>query len=111
MKSYKTVDKYILNKIEENLLLEYLNEAIENQKQNKEIKAVRNKPVIIPPELKQVLQENSGLKTTYAFYPGKQHEFADYISVAKRVETRQRRLQKVILLIQQDTGLNDKYRK
>jgi uncharacterized protein YdeI (YjbR/CyaY-like superfamily) len=42
---------------------------------------------------------------------GKQREFAEYISDAKQQKTKLNRLQKIIPLIQQNIGLNDKYRK
>lgn len=46
-----------------------------------------------------------------SFELSKQREFAAYISSAKRAETRQARLQKIIPLILNKIGLNDKYRK
>ncbi len=100
-----------LGEIDDRLILEYLNEAIENQKQNKEIKANRKKEIIIPDELKEAFKNDSILKTQFNnFTPGRQREFADYVSEAKRAETRQSRLQKVIPLIINGIGLNDKYR-
>ncbi|WP_167609023.1 YdeI/OmpD-associated family protein [Maribellus sediminis] len=98
--------------IDPELLLEYVHEAIENQKQNKEIKADRNQPVVIPIELIEAFEEDPILKAGFqAFTKGKQREFADYISHAKQEKTRLARLQKVIPFIRQNIGLNDKYRK
>lgn len=98
--------------LDQNLILNYVNEAIENQKQNKEIKANRNKPVVIPQELELALLENTALKEAFnSFTKGKQREFTDYISGAKQEKTRLARLQKIIPLIKQNIGLNDKYRK
>lgn len=100
------------DEIDEKLLLEYVNEAIENQKQNKEIKAVRNKPLDLPEELVEAFKEDAGLEAAFkAFTKGRQREFAEHIGSAKRAETRQARLQKAIPLIRQGIGLNDKYRK
>ncbi|WP_340113944.1 YdeI/OmpD-associated family protein [Maribellus mangrovi] len=100
------------DEIDPELLLEYVHEAIENQKQNKEIKADRNKPLVIPDELTEAFEEDPILKSNFqSFTKGKQREFADYISHAKQEKTRLSRLQKVIPLIQQNIGLNDKYRK
>ncbi len=104
---FKTIDD-----LDEKLILKYVNEAIQNQKENKIIKADRKKELIIPEELKDALENDSLLKEHfYAFTPGRQREFADYISEAKQEKTRLARLQKVIPLIQQDIGLNDKYRR
>lgn len=98
--------------IKTELLLEYINEAINNQLQDKTIKQTRNKPVVVPPELEETFKNDSQLKTNFeAFTKGKQREFADYISDAKQEKTKQSRLQKIIPLINQNIGLNDKYRK
>ena len=94
------------------VLLEYIKEAINNQKQNKAIKADHNKELIIPVELQEAFENDPQLKANfYHFTIGRQREFAEYISEAKQEKTRQMRLQKVIPLIQQTVGLNDKYRK
>ncbi len=98
--------------IDEKLVTEYIKEAIENQKKGKEIKADRNKPVIIPEELKIAFSENPQLKEAfYKFTKGHQREYADYVSEAKREETRINRVQKIIPMILEKKGLNDKYRK
>lgn len=98
--------------IDPQLVLKYVHEAIENQKQNREIKAERDKPIVIPDELRQAFKNDPNLKAVFqALTKGKQREFADYISEAKQEKTRQARLQKIIPLIQQNIGLNDKYRK
>lgn len=101
-----------VEEINDKLILNYLHEAIENQKQNKEIKPNRNKSLVIPDELLKAFKKDQKLEADFmCFTKGKQREFADYISDAKRVETRSARLQKIIPLIQQNIGLNDKYRK
>src|SRR5690606_5232543 len=46
---FSTVDE-----IDDKLILKYLHEAIQNQKQGKEHKPDRNKPVIIPDELVEI---------------------------------------------------------
>ena len=103
---------YSLNEINDKLVLVYLNEAIENQKQNKEIKPDRRKPIESPKELSETLNSVPELDNCFKkFPPGKQREFAEYISEAKRVETRLTRIKKITPLILQNIGLNDKYRK
>jgi len=46
-----------INEVNDKLLLEYINEAIENQKQNKEIKPTRKKSFVIPDELKNSFRD------------------------------------------------------
>jgi len=101
-----------VDEIDDTLVLKYLHEAIENQKQGKELKPERNKPVIIPDELTEVFNEDRELENCFnRFKPGKQREFTTYISEAKTVETKKKRIQKIIPLIFGNIGLNDKYKK
>ena len=98
--------------IDDQFVLKYVNEAIQNQKEGKELKPDRNLPVIIPEELSAIFNEDEELENRFnQFTPGRQREFAYYISEAKTVETRQARIQKIIPLILENIGLNDKYRK
>ena len=103
-----------LEEIEENekLLLEYLKEATKNQQLGKEIKPAKpNKKVTVPQLLKEEIAKNKKLKTAFEkFTPGKQKEFCNYIIEAKRDATKQSRLQKIIPMILEGIGLNDKYR-
>lgn len=103
---YKTED------IEPQLILDYLNEAIANEKAGKRISVNRNKALIIPEVLQKALQNDKNLYTHFnAFTPGKKREFADYISEAKREETQLKRLDKCVDLILAGIGLHDKYKK
>ena len=89
----------------------YVSEAISLQEKGLEIKADRNKPLKIPDELKNALSANGTVSECFLkFTRGKQREFADYISDAKRLETKLRRLEKIIPMIKSGVGLNDKYR-
>lgn len=101
-----------VDEIDDELVLKYVNKAIQNQKEGKELKPERNKPVIIPEELKQALMEDTELENCFnRFKPGRQREFTEYIASAKLAETRLARLQKVVPLILENIALNDKYRK
>lgn len=98
--------------IDEKKVLAYVNEAIENQKQNKTILANRKKPLIIPPQLQDAFNADTDFKKAFEdFSRGKQREFAEYISEAKQEKTKLARLQKIEPLIRQKIGLHDKYRK
>ena len=101
-----------VDEIDDTLVIKYLHEAIENQKQGKELKPDRNQPIIIPDELTKVFSEDNELECCFnRFTIGKQREFADFVSSAKQAETRKARIQKIIPLILENMGLNDKYRK
>ncbi len=90
----------------------YVEEAITNQREGREIKPRRDKPLIIPEPLASSLAGDGELKRCFeALSRSRQREYAEYIAEAKREETRQKRLEKIIPLILAGKGLNDRYRK
>ncbi len=93
------------------LILAYLEEAIENQKLGKELKPNVKKELIIPQELQQVLDSDEKLNQQFqSMSLSKKRDFAEYISSAKRAETKLTRLEKITPMIQSGIGLNDKYK-
>ncbi len=101
-----------VNDIDKHIVLNYIKEAIENQKLGKEIKPQHTKKeILIPKELSELLSSNPSLKTSFnSITPYKQREYCDYISSAKREATKQTRLEKITPMILQGIGLNDKYK-
>ena len=96
--------------IDDSIVMQLLLEAIENQKQGKEIKPEKKK-LEIPDELKEALSNSSELSEAFdSLTPGKQKEYAEYISEAKREETRLKRLEKITPMILSGVGLNDQYK-
>ncbi len=103
--------RFVENKeIDDPLILEYVQEAIQNQKEGKMMKPEK-KPLIIPDELQAAFDEDYVLKDQYeTFSHSCKREFAEYISDAKREATRLSRLEKVRSMIMAGKGLNDQYR-
>lgn len=100
------------DEIDEVLLRAYVKETIENQRQGREIKADRNKPLQIPDELARALSEHQKARERFdALSLGKRREYADHIAEAKREETRTRRIEKIMPMILAGHGLHDKYKK
>ena len=90
----------------------YVKEAIAMAESGAEIKPDRAKPVVVPSELKSALAKHArAAKLFKAMTKGKQREYADYISDAKRPETKLKRIEKIIPMIISGIGMNDKYRK
>ena len=89
------------NEVNVRIVTSYVKEAILNQKNGKEIKVVRKSPAFkLAPELKENFVKSKTLKKAFdKLSPAKQKEFSNYISTAKREETKKRRLQKIIPLI------------
>ena len=90
----------------------YIHEAIDNQKAGRVVPASKAKPLEIPAELKTALQQdNEAVKQFQQLGLSKQREYAVYIADAKREQTKQSRLAKILPMILEGVGLNDKYKK
>lgn len=92
----------------------YVNEAILNQRQGREIKPAKpgTKPLEIPVELRQALDADDALRQAFeALNRTRQRECAEYVGSVKQEKTRQQRLRKIIPLILEGRSPSDKYRK
>ncbi len=101
-----------IEEIDDLEVVAYMKEAIENQKQGKEVKPEKKSTTFVVPNiLKEVLDGDSNLETAFRkFSPYKQKEFSEYINEAKQEKTKLRRLEKILPLIKKGVGLNDAYR-
>ena len=98
------------NEIDEKLILSYIIEAIEIEEKGLAIPKEK-KETIIPEILQNELDKNSELKNKFnTFSPYKQREFIEHITSAKQEKTQMARLEKIIPMILEEKGLNDKYR-
>ncbi|WKL47996.1 YdeI/OmpD-associated family protein [Flavobacterium pectinovorum] len=107
MRQWRFTSKEQINEKE---VLEYILEAIENEKQGKIIKPSKKEAIV-----SELLQKEMDLNPTLAeafqkFAPYKQYEFLEYIETAKQEKTKLTRIEKVIPMILGNVGLNDKYR-
>ncbi|NNC38764.1 MAG: hypothetical protein EX271_09090 [Acidimicrobiales bacterium] len=97
--------------IKADLIRNYIAEAIENAKAGKKVSPAKPKPLSIPPELTQALDQDTVAREKFeALKPGQKKEFAAYIKDAKRMDTKIRRIKKIIPMINSGIGLNDKYK-
>ncbi|MFQ5447077.1 MAG: YdeI family protein [Saprospiraceae bacterium] len=102
-----------MDEMDEKTIRAYVAEAIENQKQGREIKPAKpiRKPLVIPAELLAALATDDGVKKCFGELSlPKQREYAGYISETKQEATKQKRLQKILPLIAEGRGLYDKYK-
>lgn len=96
--------------IDEKSVLDYINEAIENEKLGKSIKP-QKKEYQIPIELQKEFDANYNLFEAFQKFPTyKQNDFIEYIVSAKREETKLLRIEKIKPMILAAIGLNDKYK-
>lgn len=91
---------------------QYLAEAVNLAREGKEVKARRGKPVEIPAELATALKSNPNASQAFEKLSlGRRREYADYIADAKQEATKQRRLEKILPMVEAGIGLNDRYRR
>jgi uncharacterized protein YdeI (YjbR/CyaY-like superfamily) len=103
-----------LSEMDDEKILMYLLEAVENEKQGKRIKVEpkTKNATAMPVELQTALGKSPEALDKFAsMSPSHQEEYRAYVVEAKREETRIRRSEKCLNLILQGSGLNDKYRK
>jgi len=99
------------DKLDKGIIYQYVKEATENQRQGKMIKPAP-KTLAMPVQLKQVLEEDGSLKACFQkLTRGKQREYMEYIHGAKMEKTKISRIKKIVPMILENKGLNDKYKK
>ncbi|NJW54004.1 YdeI/OmpD-associated family protein [Salinimicrobium oceani] len=92
-------------------LRNYVSEAIQNQKEGKEIKPVKAKEVEIPAEISAAFSDDPSFEVAFQnLTPGKQREYCEHIAQAKREATKQSRLEKIIPMVKSGVGLHEKYK-
>lgn len=97
--------------IDEDLVRLYVLEAIDNQLKGLKVEKPKNVVFEIAPELKNIIESDKNFATNYnALTKGRQKEYSNYIADAKQLTTKERRLNKIIPLINKGIGLNDKYK-
>jgi uncharacterized protein YdeI (YjbR/CyaY-like superfamily) len=93
------------------IIKSYVREAIKLAKEGRQIAPSRKKPLLVPAELKKALGANrQASENLENMRLGLRREYADYITDAKRDDTKLRRLEKIMPMIKAGSGLHDKYR-
>ncbi|MEO8516921.1 MAG: YdeI/OmpD-associated family protein [Flavobacterium sp.] len=94
----------------EKLILQYIQEAIANEKAGIS-KKPEKKEAIVSESLNEAFQSDKDLAKAFeAFSPYKQREFLEYVETAKQEKTKLSRIDKIKPMILNGIGLNDKYR-
>ncbi len=99
-----------MKEIKPALVKKYVQEAIKNAKEGKEIKPEKKVPIAFPDGFAKALKKDKALKAAFEkLTPGKQREYIEYITEARQEETRLRRIEKSVSIILSGKGLNEKY--
>lgn len=89
----------------------YVKEAVKNAKAGKRIKPAPKTSIALPAELKEAFDRREATHAAFSkLHPGQQRAYCEYVGAAKREDTRQRRVDKILPMIEKGIGLNDKYR-
>ena len=107
----RSIHFYENDKIDDKKIIEYLIEsAIINEKGLKAPK--KEIQTTIPQQLEKVLNKNKGIKRYFdSLAPSHKRDYIEYITEAKKEETRKRRIEKVLVMLNKNKTLNDKYMK
>jgi uncharacterized protein YdeI (YjbR/CyaY-like superfamily) len=96
--------------INEKIILEYLNEAIENEKKGLSHKPIKKEVITCEFFANELKNDPTFSKAFEDFSPFKQKEFIEYINNSKQEKTKISRMEKIKPMILNNIGLNDKYR-
>ena len=90
------------------ILKSYITDAINAEKAGLKVEAINRAELILPDELKQVMNKNAGFKKAFsALTPGRQRAYSMYFSAPKQSKTRETRIEKYMNQIMDGKGIND----
>ena len=101
------------DQLNESSVLQYMQEAIANQKQGKVWTPPKKEPKVapVPAILKDAMEKDPSLKQAFDELSSyKQKEYKEYILEAKQEKTKLKRLNSILPMIISGKGLNDRYR-
>lgn len=99
------------DQLDERKILEYVYEAIEVEKSGLQLKPEKFQPLPIPTLLAEKFLGDKDFESSFkSLTPGKQKEYIVYLNEPKQETTKLTRLEKIIPMIKDGKGLNDKYK-
>lgn len=98
-----------INQVDEELLLEYLFEAIDNNKAGKKLIITKDKTITVPMDVKKAFSHQGVLKDFEGLNFSRRKYFIFWINSAKREETRNKRITQAVEMIRKKQGVMDKY--
>ncbi len=91
-------------------IIAFVKESVDNFAKGKIIKPSRGSELVLPEDLNARLDADPSLKKAFENLSlSRRRDYAEHIATAKREETRNARLEKIIPMILRGEGLNDKY--
>jgi uncharacterized protein YdeI (YjbR/CyaY-like superfamily) len=100
-----------VKEIDEDVLLAYLFEAIDNNTKGNKLLVTKDKTILIPADVKKVFSLHGVLKIFENMTFSRRKEYMFWINSAKREVTRTQRINLATEMIRKNKGLMDKYTK
>ncbi|MDX9748049.1 MAG: YdeI/OmpD-associated family protein [Paludibacter sp.] len=101
-----------IDQIDDSKILDYVREAIEIEEKGLKLAPEKHHTVEIPEPLASALSSDNQLNDAFAkLTSGRKKEYCVYVAEAKQESTKLARVEKIIPMILQGIGLNDKYKK
>ncbi|HYF48355.1 MAG TPA: YdeI/OmpD-associated family protein [Planctomycetota bacterium] len=99
-----------VDQIPEKALIDLVRQAVKLNESGVKMTA-RRAPIPAPPDFKKALSANKKAQGFFSsLTPSRQREYLEWITTAKRPETRAERISKTLVMCAKRQGLNDKYR-
>jgi uncharacterized protein YdeI (YjbR/CyaY-like superfamily) len=99
-----------IKEVNEKLLIEYIKEAVANNKKGIKIKEAKDKTIVIPEDYKKILIKNKLLPYFENLAYTHRKEYVVWINDAKKEETRIKRINTSVKKLLLKQGLNDTYK-
>lgn len=99
-----------IKEVNEKLLIEYIKEAVANNKKGVKITEAKDKTIVIPEDYKKILIKNKLLPYFESLAYTHRKEYVMWITDAKKEETRIKRMNTSVEKLLLKQGLNDTYK-
>jgi uncharacterized protein YdeI (YjbR/CyaY-like superfamily) len=100
-----------VKQIDDTIILEYLFEAIDNNRKGLKITETKDKTIIIPEDAAKAFEKAKVLAYFDSLAFSHRKEYVQWIESAKKEETRTKRIEQAIEKLKDKQGLNDRYKK
>jgi uncharacterized protein YdeI (YjbR/CyaY-like superfamily) len=100
-----------VKEINEDVLLVYLFEALDNNKKGNRLLVTKDKTIPIPADVKKVFLQHGVLENYENMNFSRRKEYMYWINSAKREETRTKRINLSVEMVRKKQGVMDKYSK
>jgi len=99
------------DKVSSRRVQDYLRRAILLAEKGRKVASERGRPVDVPQALARLVDADERLRAAFdALSLSKRREYAEFIAQARQEATVLRRLEKILPMIREGVGLNDRYR-